>query len=326
MRATGFISGFILAFALASAPTRSYAQDDATTAEAKKQFVAGSKAFSNGKFAEAATAFEAAAALKPNAVALYTAALAWEQASQSERAADDYGRAVELTGGGLTAQQESTAKERLSALEKVLGTLAVSGPEGTKVQLDQFTETVVPVRLHGTGGTHSLGVKLPGKASEKREVLLDGGQTQKLDVSPAPVVVHHDDNNPPPPKQEVVVEKNVSHFSALKAVGFTAIGVGATSAIAALILGISAQDAGDAYKRAPTHDLYVHANALADWCTGAWITAGVLVAAGVTLVLIPEKSGGGDAPAAKPAEKKDSESARLQIVPSFGGFVLKGSF
>ena len=320
---------FILAFALASAPALCLAQDDATTAEAKKQFVAGTKAFSNGKFAEAATAFEAAAALKPNAVALYTAALAWEQASQSERAADDYGRAVELPAGSLTAQQESTAKERLSSLEKVLGTLAVTGPDGAKVQLDQFTETIVPVRLHGTGGTHSLAVKLPGKTPEKREVLLEGGQMQKLDLSPAPVVVHHDDNTQPPPK-EVVVEKSVSHFSALKAIGFTAIGVGATSAIAAIILGISAQDAGDAYRRpgAATHDLYVHANALADWCNGAWITAGVLVAAGVTLVLIPEKSGG-DA-AAKPEQKKEEKTqegiARLQIVPSFGGFVLKGTF
>ena len=315
----------ILAFALASAPTLSYAQDDATTTEAKKQFVAGTKAFSSGKFAEAATAFEAAAALKPNAVALYTAALAWEQASQSERAADDYGRAVELPGANLTAQQETTAKERLASLEKVLGTLAVTGPDGTKVQLDQFTETVVPVRLHGTGGTHSLGVKLPGKSSEKREVLLDGGQTQKLDVSPTPTVVKHVDNTPPTPK-EVVVEKSVSHFSALKAVGFTAIGIGATSAIAALVLGISAQDAGDAYNRAPNHDAYVHANALANWCTGAWITAGVMVAAGVTLVLIPEGGGNSAAKPEKKKEEKPDENARLQIVPSFGGFVLKGTF
>lgn len=307
---------FLAALAL---PSIAHAQDDA--AEAKKQFVAGTKAFSNGKFAEAAQAFEAAAALKPNAVALYTAALAWEQASQSERAADDYGRAIELPAGGLNPQQETTAKERLVALEKVLGTVAVTGPEGTKVQLDQFSEAPVPVRLHGTGGTHSLSAKLPGKPPEKREVLLEGGQMQKLDVSPAPAVVKPD-NTPPPPK-EVVVEKPVSHMSIMKALGFTSIGVGATSAIAAIILGISAQDAGDAYKAAPTHAGYVHANALADWTTGAWITAGVFVAAGVALVLIPEKSGEA-APKTEP--KKPQESARLMIAPSLGGFVVKGSF
>ena len=283
-------------------PGVAWAQDDGTTAEAKKQFLAGTKAFSAGKFAEAAQAFEAAAALKPNAVALYTAALAWEQASQSERAADDYGRAISMTGGGLNAQQQTTAKERLVALEKVLGTLDVTGPEGYEVQLDQFTEAPTPVRLHGTGGTHSLSVIVPGKPSEKREVLLEGAQVQKLDVSPvAQVVVKTHDTEPPPPKA-VVVEKPVAHVSVLKGIGFAAIGVGATTALAAILLGISAEDAGDAYNAAPSHAGLVHANALAEWTTGAWITAGVFVAAGVTLVLIPEKS---SAPEASPAKSPD---------------------
>jgi tetratricopeptide (TPR) repeat protein len=313
----------LLFLAALTLPSVAHAQDDSTTAEAKKQFVAGTKAFSSGKFAEAAQAFEAAAALKPNAVALYTAALAWEQASQSERAADDYGRAIELPG--LNPQQDTTAKDRLAALEKVLGTLAVTGPDGTKVQLDQFSEAPVPVRLHGTGGTHSLSVKLSGKPAEKREVLLEGGQTQKLDVSPAPVVKKPE--TPPPPPKEVVVEKPVSHMSIMKAIGFTSIGVGATTAIAAIILGISAQDAGDAYNAAPSHAGYVHANALADWTTGAWITAGVFVAAGVALVLIPEPKSSSEASTPKPEEKKPAEdSARLLIAPSLGGLVVKGSF
>ena len=311
------------------------AQDDATTAEAKKQFLAGTKAFSSGKFAEAAQAFETAAALKPNAVALYTAALAWEQANQSERAADDYGRALALPGSGLNAQQQQTAKERLVALEKVLGTLDVSGPDGYKVQLDQFTEAPTPVRLHGTGGTHSLSVSAPGKPAEKREVLLEGGQVQKMDVAPAPAVpVKHEETTEPTAKT-VVVEKNVSHLSVLKAVGFTSIGVGVTTALAAILLGISAQDAGDAYNAAPNHAALVHANALADWTTGAWITAGIFVAAGVTLVLIPEKSAPTKeaAPAPKPQDQEKPEDAmrsvhraRLVVAPTLGGLVLRGSF
>ena len=310
-----------LAAAVLGSPVIARAQDDAaTTAEAKKQFVAGTRAFSAGKFAEAAQAFEAAAALKPNAVALYTAALAWEQASQSERAADDYGRALAMTGGGLNSQQQSTAQERLTALEKVLGTVDVSGPDGYKVQLDQFSEAPTPVRLHGTGGTHSLAVHAPGKPPEKREVLLEGGQVQKLDVTPGPVTVKTPPPPPPPPK-EVVLEKDVPHMSIMKAAGFVSIGVGATCVLAAIVLGISAQDAGDAYNRAPTHDAYVHANALADWSTGAWITAGIAVAAGVALVLIPEKSAAQkEAPATAPA------AARLTVSPSLGGLVFRGSF
>ncbi len=306
---------FLLAL---SAPLAAYAQDE--SGEAKRQFVAGSKAFSAGKFAEAATAFEAAAALKPNAVALYTAALAWEQASQSERAADDYGRAVELPGGGLNAQQESTAKDRLAALEKVLGTLAVVAPEGTKVQLDGFTEVNAPARLHGLGGTHSLNVKAPGKSPEKREVTLDGGQTQKLDLSPAAAVVKVE--TPKVETPPVVVEKPVAHASPLKAIGWASIGIGGTSALAAIVLGLSAQNVGDAYKRAPTHDAYVAANALADWTTVAWITAGVFVAAGVVFVLIPD----GSSKAQAPKSDDKSTNARLTVSPTLGGLVLGGSF
>ena len=330
------------AASLLLSPAVARAQDDAQTAEAKKQFLAGTKDFSAGKFADAAQAFEAAAALKPNGVALYTAALAWEQANQSERAADDYGRALALPGGNLNAQQAATAKDRLVALEKVLGTVDVTGPDGTKVQIDQFSQAPVPVRVHGTAGTHTLNVFAPDKPPEKREVLLEGGQTQKLDVTPqAPVVKHEPPPTPTAPK-EVVVEKSVSHVSPLKAAGWASIGVGATTALAAILLGVSAQDAGDAFNAAPSHAGYVHANALADWTTGAWITAGVFVAAGVALVLIPEKSSAqptetaAPKPDAKPQEEKTDEGisrretpgsrARLVVSPTLGGLVLRGSF
>jgi hypothetical protein len=303
---------------LALASPALHAQED-DSAEAKKQFIQGSKAFSAGKFAEAAQAFETAAALKPNAVALYTAALAWEQANQSERAADDYARATELPNGGLNAQQTSTAKDRLASLEKVLGTLAVTGPEGYKVQLDQFTEAPVPTRLHGTGGTHSLATRAPGKPPEKREVMLEGNQVQKLDVSPTTTVVKKDEPVVEPKKEPVVVDQKPSgsHMSVMKALGFTAIGVGGAGVLGAIMLGISAQDAGDAYNAGPSHAALVHANALATWTTGVWIGAGVCVALGITLVLIPE--GGGGTP-------KKTDAARLRVTPTPGGLVVGGSF
>ncbi|HEY1956795.1 MAG TPA: hypothetical protein VGH28_14345 [Polyangiaceae bacterium] len=333
MRARTLFHRFTLCAALAASvalvPAAARAQDDPTTAEAKRQFLAGTKDFSAGKFAEAAQAFEAAAALKPNGVALYTAALAWEQANQSERAADDYGRALALPGGNLNAQQTTTAKDRLVALEKVLGTIDVTGPDGYKVQLDQFSQAPVPSRVHGTAGTHTLNVFAPDKPAEKREVLLEGGQTQKLDVAPVPVVVKQQTPPPVVAPKEVVVEKSVSHISVLKAAGWASIGVGATTVLAAILLGVSAQDAGDAYNAAPSHAGYVHANALADWSTGAWITAGIFVAAGVALVLIPEKPAAqtetqAPKPDAKPQEEKTD--ARLVVSPALGGLVLRGSF
>jgi tetratricopeptide (TPR) repeat protein len=312
---------------LGSMAPLAWAQDDPDATEAKHQFIAGTKAFSAGRFQEAAQAFETAAALKPNAVALYTAALAWEQANQNERAADDYARALDLPGNALQPQQSSTARDRLAALEKVLGTVAVTGPDGFKVQLDQFSEVPVPARLHGTGGTHALSVRAPGKQPEKREVMLEGNVLQKVDVTPTTAIVIKKEEQQPQQPKEVIVERPAQggHFSPLKAIGFSAIGAGGIGVLGAIMLGISAQDAGDAYNAAPSHAGYVHANALASWTTGVWIGAGVLLAAGITLVLIPEGHAS-PPPTQKKPEEKPEEAARLTLTPSIGGFMLRGSF
>jgi len=131
-----------------------------------------------------------------------------------------------------------------------------------------------------------------------------------------------------PPPKEVIVEKPVFHLSVLKAVGFSAIGAGGIGVLGAIMLGISAQDAGDAYNAAPSHAGYVHANALAAWTTGTWVGAGVLLAAGITLVLIPEHSS--SAPAKRPEEKNnqtdESPAAKLTLTPSLGGLLLRGTF
>ena len=68
---------------LAQAP--SPAPDDASATNARSQYNAGTKAFSEQRYAEAALAFEAAAAEKPSPVALFTAALSWDRTSAPDR-------------------------------------------------------------------------------------------------------------------------------------------------------------------------------------------------------------------------------------------------
>lgn len=318
----------LAALALATAapmvlPRVALAQEDVSdpAAEAKKQFGNGSKAFAAGRFVEAALAFEAAHFYKPNAVALYTAAIAWEQANQPERAADAFTRALDAQG--LSQQQIATAKERIAALEKSLGTLVVTGPDGGKVQLDALTEVPVPARLHAAPGSHTLTVRLPGAKAEKRDVNLEVGQSKDLDVTPVKVEPKPDVPLPPPPKPEVVVDRPAPSISATKAIGFTALGVGVASAVSALVFGLQAVSAGDAYDVAPTRQGFDHANALATWSTVMWISAGVFVAGGITLVLLPA----GSSSEAKPvAEPKPDDQARLVLAPSAGGLVLRGAF
>ncbi len=328
MNARALLAGIAL---VCAAPTLAQAQDTPdTAAEAKHQFDAGKKAFESGRFKEAAMAFEAAASYKPNAVALYTAGVSWEQASQPERAADAYGRAVNLQG--LTAQQSSTAKSRLASLEKTMGALTVTGPDGDKVQLDTLTEAPVPAHLHGTPGMHTLHVKTPDGTITNQNVSLEVGATKTVDVTPKAAPDHTTETPPTPkPEKKVVVETPVARTNIVKSLGFAAIGVGGASALAGLVLGLSANDAGDAYNAGPTRQAYDHANALAMWTTVSFIVAGVFVAGGVTLVLLPSKE-------AKPkptpdenetqpvADKGSDASARLLVAPTAGGLVLRGAF
>src|SRR5262249_20219459 len=116
-------------------PGRASADDDA--AEARQQYNLGTTAYRDKRYVEAALHFEAAAAQRAHAVTLYTAALAWEQANRPDRACDDYGRALDVPG--LSAQQASHAQGRVATLEKTLGTVAVSAPEGWRVQLEGLT-------------------------------------------------------------------------------------------------------------------------------------------------------------------------------------------
>src|SRR5579872_5901097 len=70
-----------------SPPPPDDASGDAASAVARARYNAGTKAFADKRFVEAALNFEAATAEKASPVALYTAALSWEQANVPERAA-----------------------------------------------------------------------------------------------------------------------------------------------------------------------------------------------------------------------------------------------
>jgi tetratricopeptide (TPR) repeat protein len=273
--------GFVSSIALA--------QQADPAAEAKRQYNLGTQAYSAHRFVEAALAFEAAAAIKPNAVTLYTAGLAWEQANQPERAADAFSRSLDLPG--LLAQQQQNAKERVATLERSLGTLVVTGPASTKVQLDALTEVVVPARLHAPPGTHVLTIRWEDAPLEKRDVQLEVGKATTLELS-RPVAPPPKIEEPAPPAPVVAppAPPEPERMPVTRILGIGALGAGVAFGVGTIALGISALDAKSAYDAAPTRAAFDHANGLATWANVAWITAAVFVAAGVTLVLLPGPS------------------------------------
>lgn len=299
-----------LAASTARAQAASADDSDAAANAARSQYNAGTRAFADQRYAEAALAFEAAADAKPSPVALFTAALSWDRTNAPDRAADDYGRALAL--GGLPADKAAQAKDRLSVLEGTLGTVAVSGADGVRVQLDANSERPVPATLHGAAGVHTLTVRTPGGAIERRSVVLERGKTATLDLAtapPSPAPINHAAPQAPPPPEPA---PQPTHGDWRTPVGIAATGVGGATLLAGVLLGVEANDAKNAYVASPAQATYNHASSLQTWTNVAFIAGGVITAAGVVLIVWPALGSSGPA------------RAEVSVVP--GGMLVKGAF
>ena len=293
-------------------PRTALAQDPPSVdsaAEARQQYQQGTQAFQAKRYEEAALHFEAAASFRTSAVALYTAALAWDLASKPERAADAYGRAMAV--GGLDPKQGNLAKDRVAQLEKTLGTVVVTAPEGWRVQLDTFTEVLTPARLHGGTGVRSLSIRAPGKPIERRDVTLDANKVATLELKDEPKVVPKEPEPvrpppiapppPPPPRESFWITRRV--------IGVGVAGVGLAALGGGIVLGLEANSAKKAYEAGATRESFDHASSLQTWTNVTLIAGGVLLAGGVALVVIPDK---------------DEGRVRVSVTP--GGAMMTGKF
>lgn len=303
------VASIVLTMALVPAVASAQETPVDTAGEARLQYQQGTQAFQQKRYKEAALHFEAAAAYRTSAVALYTAGLAWDLASAPERAADAYGRALEV--GGLDPKQGGLAKDRVAQLEKTLGTVAVTAPEGWRVQLDTFTEVPTPARLHGAPGVHGLSVRPPGKPIERRDVSLDAGKIVTLELKDEPKIVAKVEPEPvkPPPIEAPPPPPPQPYWIPRRVIGVGVAGVGVAALGSAIILGLSANDAKDAYGAGPTRESFDHASSLGTWTNVALVSSALLVAGGAVLVLWPDKDDG-----------------RVRVGATPGGAVVTGKF
>jgi len=284
-RSTG-LAALFTALAMLSTPRVAHAQDDAQTAEARRLYGEAKKLMGDKKYKDAALAFESAGRLKANAVALYTAAQAWELAGEAARAADAY--ALALATPKLNDAQKQKSEERLGELSKELGVAAVNGDEGTRVRLDDHMEVGVPAKLHASAGEHTLHITRADGGSDTRKLTFEAGKSLEVDADERP------EAQPDAPKvkkvklsesRKVPVDDSPKGPSAWKTVGFIGIGAGVAALGGGVLLGLSAKDAEDTYKKQPTRETFDHAKGLESSTNIMLITGGVLTAAGVTLVV-----------------------------------------
>jgi hypothetical protein len=147
---------------------------------AQQRFQEATQAYQEGRYAAAASLFEAADRLMPHAIVRYNAATAWEQAGEDARAATGYEAALALDS--LDAARRETARERLTGLEVKLGRIHIQEPLGAVVTVDHVQRTPVPLTFYLRPGSYDINAEYRGEqrvthaqvgAGESRELELD---------------------------------------------------------------------------------------------------------------------------------------------------------
>lgn len=267
-------------------PVAAAAQDEAQLAEARRLYNEAKKAMTDKRYQEAALAFEAASRIKANAVSLYTAAQAWELAGDMARAADAY--ALALSTPQLSDAQAKRSGERLGELQKTLGIVVASGKDGTRVRLGDHMELSVPAKLHGTPGEHEIVITRSDGSSDTEKVKLEAGKTVELDTEER----EEPDGAAAKPREEVKLSEPVKRPMEVstdsgpwKTIGWVSLGAGIAGLGGAALLGLSAKDAEDTYKKSPTRSTFDHAKGLESKTNIMLIAGGVLTAGGIGLLI-----------------------------------------
>jgi tetratricopeptide (TPR) repeat protein len=305
--------GFVATLALT---TPSAAQSPEEIKIARQTAGEGFAAYKTNEFEKALGLFDQARALYPSAQILRMAGYSELALERWEKAAASLEGALASTLSPLDDATKKDVQEQLAKALNHLATVAVSSrvPD-TTLKVDDGPARPLPLDrpLRLLEGKHRFTVSAPEHIDATDELKLEGGKlvelpldpTEKAKPKPPPVVVVAPP--PPPPKKGWIPHQ--------KMVGYGVTGAGVAASATALIITISSlqlqglvkKDVDDhlarygqgcakgdarlcAFDIAITNDEADRADALRSAGIGLGIGAGVLVAAGVVLVVAAPKT------------------------------------
>jgi hypothetical protein len=284
----------VVAFVVLGLPTAAQADHEA----AKQLFRAGRAAYERGDFRAAAASFEQAAQAEPHAQAWYAAGDAWASARSADRAVYAFERALEL--GGLPPKRVQEVERRVATLSRRLGVADIRGPTGSAVTVAHVPRAELPLRVYLQPGDHRVELIEPAYAAQSKQVQITAGKTvevtfdyepQEPDAAPVsePTVA------PPEPVDPPTDEPAVAPAVA----GWAMVGLGAASAVVAAAVTAVALDARDEWEADRRDmDLFDRAETLRTATGITWLAAGVLTAAGSTILIVDAITNDQGAPAA----------------------------
>ncbi len=223
---------------------------------------------------------------------MYNAGLSWQEAGDAPRAADAF--ALAISTGGLSAEQQSDAEQRLATTSATLGVLSVKAPEGSRVSVGHARDIAAPARIHLAPGAYVVHIERKDGSPVERQVQLRATRQTHVSVLAAPKQ-HLDSGKPhsPPPAPS----SSVAADDGTRAViGYSLVGASVALSAAAIVLGLDALESRDQFEDSGRIDRDAHARAgrLRVWTNLAWAGAALTGGAGVYLLVTqPAPAAGG---------------------------------
>jgi hypothetical protein len=256
---------------------------------ARQRFREATEAYNDGRFAAAASLFEAADRLLPHASTRYNAATAWDQAGETTRAATGYEAA--LAQGTLDSSREAIARDRLAALKGTLAHVRILQPLGALVTVDHVQRTPVPTSFFLRPGSYEIVAEYRG-ARTTTPATVEAGKDQilKLDVQ-FEASVPPAETPPVPAAPAAPPDVPPSDGISQHTWGWIGVGAGVVLSGAAIYMGTRALAARDTYRDSGYHDTDARATAASRRLATNLLWGGALLsgATGVMLVVTSPK-------------------------------------
>jgi hypothetical protein len=248
---------FLFFWLCAAVPARALAAGapKATAAEhreAREAFTQGEKAFSDGDYAGALTAFQHAFAAVPHDAVRFNIAVCLERLGRYREALEQYEAAAK--SDMLDDKDRDRARRSADTTRAELGTLvAESGSPGTRVTVDDTLTCTVPCRMPLDPGPHRVALgDAPAITLEvergRDQVLLPPRAAPEKKAPPPPVRKKKPAPPPPPPARHV--SRGPSWLT------WAGAGLAVAGGASTAYFGLRTQSLHDDYVRDPTQQRY----------------------------------------------------------------------
>lgn len=182
MRSSAVVGALLLlmlASERAAQATPAGKDEAAALKEAAELYRQGRAAFERGDYRIAGVAFDAADNALPRAQTALSAGLSWQAAGDEPRAADDFAHALAL--GGLSSDEETSARQHLAELEAKLGRVALSAPaSGARISasIAHVDKRALPFEVHVAPGSYVIAYQTPNGDRQARVTVTVGARVE----------------------------------------------------------------------------------------------------------------------------------------------------